>query len=71
MNGVIYVYVDTVFGFMGTFFNCLVGSLSMIVWTAAVLGVSYTCVLYVCICTCLVQVSMLYMERRSRNTLII
>ena len=36
-------------GFMGTFLthiNCLVGCLSMIVWTHAVLGVFYACVLY-------------------------
>ena len=46
--GIIYVHVDTVLGFfMGTFF-CLVGCLSMIVWTSAVLGVSYACVLFVC-----------------------
>ena len=38
-------------GFMGTFFsNCLVGHLSMIVWTPAVLGVLYACVLCVSVC---------------------
>ena len=31
-------------GFMGTFFRCFVGCLSIIVWTPAVLGVSYACV---------------------------
>ena len=46
MVGVIYVYVDTLFGFMGSFFHCLVGRLSMIVWTPAVLSVLYACVLY-------------------------
>ena len=43
----------------------------MIVWTPAVLSVSYVCVLYVCICTCSAQLSIFHMERRSRNTLII
>ena len=42
----------------------------MIVWTPAVF-VLYACVLYFCICTCTVQLSMFHMERRSRNTLII
>ena len=43
----------------------------MIVWTHAVLGVLYLCVLYFCICNCSVQLSMFHMERHSRNTLII
>ena len=56
-------------GFMGTFFlNYLVGCLSMIVWTPAVLGVLYA---GVCICTCSAQLSLFHLERRSRNTLII
>ena len=38
---------------------------------ATVLSVLYACVLYFCICTCSVQLSMFHMERRSRNTLII
>ena len=42
----------------------------MIVWTSAVLGVLYACVLCFCICTCSTQ-NMFHMERRSRNTLII
>ena len=52
MVGVIYVYVDIVFGFLClfVFFNCLLGRLNMIVWTAAVLSVLYACVLYFCIC---------------------
>ena len=74
-------------GFMGTVFlfvclfvcffvfethlNCLVACLGLIVWTHAVLGVIYACVLYFCICTCSAQLSMFLMERRSRNTLII
>ena len=58
-------------GFMGVFLNCLVGCLSMIVWTPAVLGVLYACVLYFCICTCSAQLSMFHMERHSRNTLMI
>ena len=45
MVGIIYVYVHTVFGLCGVFFHCLVGCLSMIVWTPAVLGVLYACVL--------------------------
>ena len=59
-------------GFMGTFFfYCLVGCLSMIAWTPAVLGVLYACVLYFCICTCSAQLGMFHMERCSRNRLII
>ena len=57
--------------FVCYFFACLVGCLSMIVWTLAVLGVSYACVLYFCVFTCSLQLSMFHMERRSRNTLII
>ena len=53
------------------FFYCLVGCLSMIVWTPAVLSVLFACVLYFCICTCSVQLSMFHMERRSRKSLII
>ena len=72
MVGIIYVYVDMVFGFMGnSFFNCLVGCLTMIVWTPAVLDVLYACILYFCICTCSGQLSMFQMERHSGNTLII
>ena len=44
---------------------------SMIVWTPAVLSVLYACVLYFCICTCSVQLSMFHMERCSRNMLIV
>ena len=44
MVGVIYVYVDTVFGWgfvvVVWFFNCTVGCFSMLVWTSAVLSVS-------------------------------
>ena len=67
-----YVYIDMVFGFYGYFFffYFLVGCLSMIVWTPAVLGVLYACVLYFYICTCSAQLSTFHMERRSRNTLI-
>ena len=67
----------TVFGFYGYFFFFLnthlplVGCLSMIVWTQAVFGVSYACVLYFCICTSSEQLSMFHMERPSRNMLII
>ena len=71
--GITYVYIDTIFAFYGYFLFCTiftVGCLSMIVWTHAVLCV-FMHVLYFCICTCSVQVSMFHMERRSRNTLII
>ena len=70
MVGVMYVYVDTVFGFYGVFFHCLVG-FSIIAWTPAVLSVLYTCVLHFCICTCSALLSMFHVERRYRNTLII
>ena len=69
MGRITYVCITTVFGFMDTFFfirlYCLVGCLSMIVWTHAVLGVLYTCVLYFCICTCSVKLNMFHNERRS------
>ena len=61
MVRITYVYIDTVFGFYGYIFilfflnthlYCLVGCSSMIVWTHAVLGVLYACVMYFCICTC-------------------
>ena len=35
MVGVIFVYVDTVFGFYGYSFLCLVGCFSMIIWKPA------------------------------------
>ena len=50
--GITYVYIDMVFGFMGTSFICffppslLLGCLSMTVWASAVLGVLHACVLY-------------------------
>ena len=69
--GVIFVYVDTVFGFYGYSFLCLVGCFSMIIWTPAALSVLYACVLYFCICTCSAQLIMFHMERRSKNRLII
>ena len=71
MVRVIFVYADTVFGFYGYSFLCLVGCFSMIIWTPAVLSVLRACILYFCICTCSAQLSMFHIERRSRNTLII
>ena len=61
MVGITYVYIDTIFAFYGytlfpffyTSLYCLVGCLSMIVWTHAVWGVLYACVL--CFCIALVQ----------------
>ena len=41
---------------------CLVGCLSMIVWTHAVLGVFYACLFYFCICTCSAQFHMFHIE---------
>ena len=41
---VIFVYADTVFGFYGYSFSCLVECFSMIIWTPAVLSVLYACV---------------------------
>ena len=52
------------------FFLCLVGCFSLIIWTSAVLSVLYACVLFFCIFTCLVQLSMFHVERCSRNILI-
>ena len=71
MVGVIFVYVDTVYGFYGYSFLCLVGCFNMITWTPTFLSVLYACVSYFCIYTCSAQLSMFHMERRSRNTLII
>ena len=71
MEGVVFVYVDTVYGFLWVFFLCLVGCFSMIIWTPIILSVLYACVLHFCICTCSAQLSMFHMERRSRNTFII
>ena len=71
MVGAVFVYVDTVYGFLWVYFLCLVGCFSMIIWTPAVLSVLYACVLYFCICTCSAQLSKFHMERHSRNMLII
>ena len=71
MVGAIFVYVDTVYGFYGYSFLCLIGCFSMMIWTLAVLSVLYACVLYFCIWTCSAKLNTFHMERRSRNTLII
>ena len=55
MVGVIFVYVDTVYVFYGYSFLSLVGCVSMIIWTPAVLSVLYAYVLYFCIFTCSAQ----------------
>ena len=39
MVRVIFVHADTVFGFYGYSFLCLVGCFSMIIWTPVVLSV--------------------------------
>ena len=59
------------FKFVFTHLYCLVGCLSMIVWTHVVLGVFNACVLYFCICTCSAQLSMFHMKRCSKNALFI
>ena len=71
MVWVTFPYVDTVFGFYGHSFLCLVGCFCMIILTPAVLSVLNARVLHFCICTCSAQLNMFHMERRSRNTLII
>ena len=65
------MYVDTVYGFYGYSFLCLVGCFSMINWTPTILFVLYAYVSYFCICTRSAQLSMFHMERHSRNTLIL
>ena len=45
MVGVVFVYVDTVYGFLWVFFVCLVVCLSMIIWTP-VLSVLYACFVF-------------------------
>ena len=67
--GLFFLYIDRCLYFMGTLL-CLAGCFSMIILTP-VLSVLYACILYICICTCSVQLSMFHMERRSRNMLII
>ena len=64
MAGVIFVYADTVFGFYGYSFLCLVGCFSMIIWTPAVLSVIHACFVH------LYLHLFSAMERRSRNTLV-
>ena len=59
------------FFFSFFFFYCLVGCLSMIDWTPAVLDVLYACVLYFCNCICSAQFIVFHVERCSRNMLII
>ena len=46
MVEVIFVYVDTVYGFYGHSFLCLVGCFSRIIWTPAVLSVLHARILY-------------------------
>ena len=65
------IFVNGIWVLWVFFLLCLVGCFSMIIWTPTVLSVLYACVLYFCICTCLAHLSMIHMERRSRNTLII
>ena len=69
MVWVIFLYVDTVFGFYGYSFLCLVECFSMIILTPTVLSVLFACVLYFCTCTCSAELSTIRMERCSRNTL--
>ena len=56
---------------MGTLFLCLAGCFSMIILIPAVLSVLYASVLYFCICSCSVQLSMFHVERHSRNMIIV
>ena len=70
------MYIDTIleyilFFLFNTHLYCLAGCLSMLVWTDAVLGVLYACVLFFYICICSAQLSMFHTERHPRNTLII
>ena len=60
----LYVWVEFLVHLYG-----VVGCLSMIVWTHAVLGVLYAHVLYFCICTCSAQLNIFCMEIRCRNTI--
>ena len=63
--------MGTFFFFVNTHLHYLVGCLSMIVWTHAILGVFYACVLYFCICPCSTQLSVFHIKRHSRNMLIV
>ena len=71
MVEVIFVYVDTVYGFCGYSFSCLVGCFKHDYLDTCCFECLIFCVLYFCICTCSVQLSMFHMERRARNTLTI
>ena len=74
MFGINYVHIDVIFAFYGyvvvlflfllTHLYCSVGCLRMI--GHILFWVSYIHVF--CICTCSAQLSMFFMERRSRNT---
>ena len=60
MVGVVFEYIDTVYGFLSVFFFCcccLVGCFSMIIWTPTVLGVLHACVLYLHLFSATEQVS--------------
>ena len=66
-NNVPYTNAIMLLSFFLSSLYCLVECLSKIVWTHAVLGVLYSCVLYFCICTCSAQLSLFHMEKCSRN----
>ena len=65
------LFVVVFFCVVNSHLYCLVGCLSMIVWTHAVLSDIYACVLYFSSCTCSAQLSMFHIERHSKNTLFI
>ena len=69
------MYINTVFGFMGTFFYpslLLSWMLEHDCLDTCCFGChNYACVLYYCICTCSTQLSMFHVERYSRTILII
>ena len=62
MVGIVFVYVDTVYGFLWVFFF-------MLSW---IFGHLLFCALYACVSYfCSAQLSMFHIERRSRNIIII
>ena len=72
MVGVIYVYVDTVFGFHVFKLLCWMFQHDCLdTCCFECLIMLYACVLYFCICPYSAQCSVFHMERRSRSTLIV
>ena len=71
MVGVVFVYVDRVYGFLWVFFFMRSWMFQHDYLDTYCFECHICMCLYFCFCTCSAQLSMFHMERRSRNTLII